>query len=232
MLDSRILIEEKKPPIIIVGHYGSGKTEFVWNYAKKIRAEGKDVNIADMDIVNPYFRAREFQEKLRREGIGVISSNFESGPHVDTPAMAPSLKMCFQASERQNIIDVGGDPSGANVLALHAHNLKNKEYDMWLVVNANRPNTSTIEGIKSYLEKIEEASKLKINGIINTTNMLRETAIEDILKGDRLVRELSSANNIPVKYTVFLQEIKSDISSLDLAGEMFPVNLEVMPEWM
>ena len=221
-----------KPPIIIVGHYGSGKTEFVVNYARNLKRKGEDVTIADMDIVNPYFRAREFQEQLRNEGIEVISSNFERDPHVDTPAMAASIKMCFQPSSLQNLMDVGGDPSGANVLALYAHNLKNRDYHMWIVVNANRPKTSTTEGVQFYINQIEQMSKLKINGIINATHMLRETGIEDVLKGDRLVREISNTNGIPVKYTVFQKELESDINSLDLAGELFPINLGVMPDWM
>jgi len=231
LFGSQILKEEIKPTII-VGHYGSGKTEFVLNYARKLKREGEDVTIADMDIVNPYFRAREFQEQLRNEGIEVISSNFEREPHVDTPAMAPSIKMCFQPSNRQNLIDVGGDPSGANVLALYAHNLKNRDYDMWIVVNANRPRTSTVEGIQLYLKQIEQMSKLKINGIINATHMLRETRVEDVLKGDGLVREISKANDIPVKYTVFQKELEAGINNLDLAGELFAIDLGVMPEWM
>lgn len=222
----------ENPPIIIVGHYGSGKTEFVLNYARKLRREGEAVTIADMDIVNPYFRAREFRDQLNAEGINVISSNFQRDDNLDTPAMAAALKMCFHPSDIQNIVDVGGDPSGANVLALYAHNLKNREYQMWIVVNANRPRTADIDGAQIYLEQIEQMSKLKINGIINSTHMLRDTSREDILKGDQLVRELSRLNDIPVKFTIFDKKLEAEVAKLDLAGELMAIDLRVMPDWM
>ncbi len=44
---------------LIVGHYGSGKTEFAVNYTMKLAELGRKTAIADMDIVNPYFRSRE-----------------------------------------------------------------------------------------------------------------------------------------------------------------------------
>ena len=44
---------------IIIGHYGSGKSEFSINYAVKLAEMGRKVTLADIDIVNMYFRSRE-----------------------------------------------------------------------------------------------------------------------------------------------------------------------------
>ena len=221
-----------KNPTIIVGHYGSGKTEFAANYAILLHENGRMPVVADMDIVNPYFRARELKEFFGSKGIKVISSNYEDDHHLDMPALAASLRTCFEPGARTSIIDVGGDPAGANVLARYSGLLSDGEYNMWIVVNANRPQTSTAEEAAGFLRQIELASKLKISGIINNTHMLRETVREDIVKGDLLARQLSESTGIEVVYTVMEERLIPETRDLELAGEPFPVKLIMRPEWL
>lgn len=221
-----------KNPTIIVGHYGSGKTEFVANYAIRLQEDGKKTVVADMDIVNPYFRARELKELFERKGIRVISSNYENDYHLDMPALATSLQSCFELKNQTSIIDVGGDPAGANVLARYSRLLSDGEYNMWMAVNANRPQTASVEEAAEFVKAIEYTSKLKINGIINTTHMLRETTKEDILKGDLLVRELSELKGIKVIYTVIEEHLMAEMKDIALAGELFPIQLIMRPDWL
>ena len=47
----------EKRVTLFAGHYGSGKTNIAVNYAKLLAAKGLAVTLADLDIVNPYFRA-------------------------------------------------------------------------------------------------------------------------------------------------------------------------------
>ncbi|MBR0597810.1 ATP-binding protein [Sinanaerobacter chloroacetimidivorans] len=221
-----------KNPTIIVGHFGSGKTEFVANYAIWLNENGKQPVVADMDIVNPYFRARELKELFKSKGIRVISSNYEDDYHFDTPALAASLQTCFESKDQTSLVDVGGDSAGANVLARYSKLLSDGKYNMWMVVNANRPQTSTAEEASRYLEAINETSRLKINGIINSTHMLRETTKGDIAKGDALARRLSELTGIKVVYTVIEEHLMPEMKDLKLAGEPFPISLIMRPDWL
>ena len=108
---------ENVSPTIIVGHYGSGKTEFTANYAVYLQKQGLEPLVADLDIVNPYFRIREQKNRLGSEGVRVVSSNYEEDYYLDTPALAASLRACFEPWEKAGLVDVGGDPAGAVVLA-------------------------------------------------------------------------------------------------------------------
>lgn len=218
-------------PTIIVGHFGSGKTEFAANYALSLLKQGHTPVIADMDIVNPYFRLREKNEHYSQLGIRVISSYYPGQHHIDSPALTAELRYCFESAGHR-VIDVGGDPNGAVVLARYAGLLQNKPYHMWLVVNANRPFTATARQVSQYISSIEAASRLKINGLVNTTHMLNETTPADIEKGDALVRQVAGLHGLPVVYTAFLQHLQPQLQGLALAGQPFPMQLEVRPEWL
>lgn len=219
-------------PTIVTGHYGSGKTEFCVNYAAMLGEKGEAPTLADMDIVNAYFRSRLLKDRLAHKGVQVISNNMEREYYNDTPALAASLYACFEKREQRSIIDVGGDPEGARVLARFAHLLQGVDYDMWLTVNANRMRTQTEEEVLEYIEMIEQASKLKITGLINTTHMLRETAKEDIMKGDALVREVSVTTNLPIIYTVVPRFLAEELADEDVAAEIFPVDLLMRPDYL
>ncbi|GHU63778.1 hypothetical protein AGMMS49983_07980 [Clostridia bacterium] len=211
---------------IVVGHSGSGKSEFVAGYALYLKNHGGYPVIADLDIVNPYFRLRELKEYFKSQDIRVISSNYEDDYHMDMPALAASLQTCFTSDGKDgivNIVDVGGDPSGAHVLARYAESLRNKTYNMWIVVNANRPQTANAESAAACIAAIENASRLKINGLINSTHMLKETSVDDILKGNKLIEQLSKITGIPVVYTLMEEKFEKETENIQLSGKRFIV---------
>ena len=222
---------DRKKLTIVVGHYGSGKTEFVVNYVSWLQELGENPVLADVDIVNPYFRARELRDIFKKKGIRIISSYFEDDFHADAPALAASIKSCFDDCNQRSVVDVGGDPAGAVVLARYSKMLETRDYDMWFVVNANRPQTATAAQAIVYLREIEAMSKLKVTGIINTTHMLRETTIDDVLKGDALVRELAEVSKVPVVFTVIEKSLSNKIEGIELAGQPFLIELELRPDW-
>jgi len=219
-------------PTIIVGHYGSGKTEFTANYAAWLRTQGQQPLIADLDIVNPYFRIREQKKAFGAQGIRVISSNYEDEYCLDTPALSPSLRACFEPGEQMSLVDVGGDPAGAVVLAQYAGLLRNRPYNMWMVVNANRPQTARAEEVLDYVEAIQQASRLRINGLISNTHLLENTAQEDILRGDALVREVHRRSGLPVVCTVIEERLRLQTEQLELLGEPFYISLAMRPKWL
>ncbi len=218
---------------IIVGHYGSGKTEFAVNYAMKMQDLYGDVAIADLDIVNPYFRTREIAERLENKGIRVISSVIgnKDSLSISAPALSPELNGLFQTEKYFGIIDVGGNPVGATALARFAHYLVEQDYNMYMVVNANRPETQSADEVIAFWEGIEDKSNLKINGIINNTHMIRQTALEDVRRGDRLAKAVSARTGIPVIYTSYIEEMV-ELGAYQTAGEPFAMELLMRPEWL
>ena len=178
---------------IITGHYGSGKTEFAVNYVKKLResVDGR-VAIADLDIVNVYFRSREKKEELEEKGIQVIASNLDTAV-ADVPAVSGAMTMPVINKEYQYVVDLGGNDVGTLVLGRIKPLLDHAEADFFMVVNAYRPNTSTPEGIIEQMENLEYAAGLKVTGFINNTNLVRETTAECLLHGDEVLKEVTNA---------------------------------------
>lgn len=215
---------------IITGHYGSGKTEFAVNYAIKKAQTQNNIALGDLDIVNPYFRSREKEVQLREKGIKVVSSSIGYSS-VDIPALSPEIYTILQDEKLETILDVGGDSAGARVLGRYHEYFKEGQYDMWMVVNANRPSTQNAQAVIQYMEEIQGASGISITGLINNTHMLRETSKKDIIKGNQLVKEVSKFTGLPIVYTPVIKELIGLLPQ-GIEGEIFPLTLMMRPEWL
>jgi hypothetical protein len=214
----------------IIGHYGSGKTEFSINYAVKLAKMGKKVALADLDVVNLYFRSREKKEVLEKLGVKVIASSINASA-VDIPAISAEIVTPMQDTSYEGVIDVGGDPAGARTLGRYNEYFVEGEYDMFFVLNANRPETQTVEKAIEYLRKIEDTARAKVTGIVNNTHMLKSTTVEDILKGQSLAQKVSKRTNIPIKYISVIEDVAKELPD-NLEGEIFPMTLYMREDWM
>lgn len=217
---------------IITGHYGSGKTEFAVNYVKKLResVDGR-VAIADLDIVNVYFRSREKKEELEEKGIQVIASNLDTAV-ADVPAVSGAMTMPVINKEYQYVVDLGGNDVGTLVLGRIKPLLDHAEADFFMVVNAYRPNTSTPEGIIEQMENLEYAAGLKVTGFINNTNLVRETTAECLLHGDEVFKEVTKRTGVPVKYVSYVKDVMTEEIPEGLSGELFPMEFNMRKTWM
>lgn len=225
------MITEDKRIRIITGHYGSGKSEFSMNYVTKLRElVDTKVAISDLDVVNVYFRTREKRDFLQSKGILPIDSSVQATA-LDLPAVSAQVTAPIIDSLYNYVIDVGGDDIGARVLGRFSHLIKEDDYDMFCVVNANREDTQTAEDVIKHIKSIEYTSKLKVTGIVSNTHLVRETTIDDVVKGELLAREVSSLTNIPVKYVTCLQSLIPQLPK-DIKGEIFPINLYMREDWM
>ncbi|WP_313343536.1 ATP-binding protein [Sedimentibacter sp.] len=217
--------------VIIIGHYGSGKSEFAVNYAVKMKEQFDNVNIADLDIVNPYFRSREKREFFESIGVKVYDSSIRNTA-VDIPALPAEMMGVILNPNSKSVLDVGGDPVGARVLARYAEQIKNVEYDMFFVINGRRPETSTVEGVLKYLKLIEATSKLKISGLINNTHLLKDTTVEDVEFGHELTKKVSWETDIPIRYEACIKDTALQITNKEILEKLFPINLYMREEWM
>ncbi len=216
---------------IISGHYGSGKTEFAVNYAVKLAELGGKPVLADIDIINPYFRSRERAVQLEELGIRVIGSSVYA-PAVAVPAIAAECYSVFDNRAVDAVVDVGGDRAGADVLNRFSdHFTHPEEYDLFFVINANRPSTQSEKQVEEYIKSIEKGCGLKVTGLINTTHMLKSTTAKDLVKGWELSQSVSMQTGIPVKYNVGLARLADEIPD-EMKNNFFPIELYMRDDWM
>ena len=229
------MIFDDKRIRIIVGHYGSGKSEFSVNYAMQLAKQNKDPNtkvaIADLDVVNPYFRSREKEDFLAQIGVESFSSPLKNST-LDLPAVSAEIRKPVIDETYEYVMDVGGDDVGARVLGSIKDIMKKSDYDMFLVINANREYTTNADEVIRYMHSIMGASGLNITGLINNTHLLWDTRTEDILKGEKLAKEVSEKTGIPLKYTVYPSYL--DISTIkdEISSEIFTVDMIMREKWM
>lgn len=213
---------------IITGHYGSGKTEYAVNLALHLAQTTENVALADMDIVNPYFRSYEQAKRLEDAGIRVIVTS--CGGIADIPAINPEVMSIFQQEKWTGVLDIGGDPIGARVLARFAPQLKSEDFDLLFVLNANRPETKDVESALQYMQGIEAECRQKVTGIVNNTHLCGETTAEEILKGARLAQELSERTSLPVIHHAVQRKFVEQVQD-KLSEPVLPMNIYMKKPW-
>ncbi len=213
---------------IITGHYGSGKTEYAVNLALKLAGERENVALADMAIVNPYFRSYEQAERLKKAGIRVIVTS--CGGAADIPALNPEVMSIFQQEKWTGVLDIGGDPIGARVLARFAPQLKSADFDLLFVLNANRPETKDVDSALLYMRGIEAESRQKVTGIVNNTHLCGETTVEEIIKGARLAQDLSERTGLPIVHHAVHHKFVSQLEG-KLKEPVLPMNIYMKKPW-
>ncbi len=184
---------------IIVGHYGSGKTEFAINYALKLKERFERVYIVDLDIVNPYFRTNDAAETLSKLGLSVIASPYASS-NVDVPSLPSDIYRVFADREAAVVFDVGGDDDGAIALGRYKQHFDNEETEMLFVINTYRPMTANAEAIRDMVTDIETVSRQKVTALVNSSNLAGLTTVNETLSGQKIVEEAEALTGIPCRY--------------------------------
>jgi hypothetical protein len=194
---------------ILTGHFGSAKTEIAINLALNEKKIHNKTAINDLDIINPYFRSRDVSAFFEQQGIELIAPGRRLATS-DLPIVSGEIYRVLHDHRYRVIIDAGGDKDGAMALGQYYHEWKYLEPELLFVLNANRPYVSTLEGAMYTIEQIEKAARLKVTGIINNSNIGKETSMADILNGYELRCKISKIFSIPLLYTTI---------SVDLADE-------------
>ena len=203
---------EHKRLTLFAGHYGSGKTNIAVNYALLLASEGKKVCIADLDIVNPYFRTKDSAAVLEAAGVDLISPQY-ANTNVDLPALPAASYRLVQDRSSYGIMDIGGDDRGAYALGRFVPSiLEENDYRMIFVANASRPLTRTPEDAMEVMGEIEAACGLKFTDLINNTNLGSETTAETVLAAENYMQELSRLSGLPIFATTATEEVAAELN--------------------
>lgn len=197
---------------LLCGHYGSGKTNAAVNMALDLAKVGKKTLLADLDIVNPYFRAKDSSDDLKKHGIRLICSEY-ANTNLDIPALPQDIYTITDDRTYSAVIDVGGDDRGAYALGRIAPALKEEnDFDCLLVINKFRPLTPDAASVDEVRKEIETAGRLPFTGIINNSNLGAQTTAEDVLSSVNFANEVSALTGLPIVMTCFEKRLLKELS--------------------
>ena len=197
---------------LIAGHYGSGKTNIAVNMAFDLKKHYANVAIADLDIVNPYFRTKDSMKELEDAGIRLICSEY-ANTNVDIPALPQDMYAVVDDKEMTAVVDIGGDDRGAYALGRYAPGiLEEGNFNMLFVINCYRPLTRNVKDVIEVMHEIETAGGIKFTGIINNSNLGVETKAEDVLNSLSYAEEVSQEAGLPVMMTCAEESVCTELA--------------------
>lgn len=214
----------KKRVTLFAGHYGSGKTNIAVNYAIKLSDMSLPVVIADLDIVNPYFRTKDSEKELKEKGIELLCSEY-AGSNLDIPALPQTMYRAVQDKSTYAVMDIGGDDVGAVALGRFAPYIKEENnYEMIFVANFFRPLTRNANEALEIMREIEAASHLNFTAIANNSNLGEDTTPQDVLSTKAEIEKLSSLSSLPVVMTAAKESLCSQLKGE--VDNLFPLKLQ------
>lgn len=220
---------EFKRLLLFAGHYGSGKTNIAVNIAMDLKKKGRDVVIADLDIVNPYYRTKDSEKELEEAGIPLISSEYANS-NVDVPALPQALYSLVDQKERYGVMDIGGDDRGALALGRYApFILEENNYEMLLVINQYRPLTRDLQSTLEVMREIEAAGGIPFTGIVNNSNLGRDTTAEDVIATDAYAKEMAAATGLCLRMTTVKDDIAEKVAKV--LPNVVPLHLQNKRLW-
>lgn len=210
--------------VILSGHYGSGKTNVAVNLALSAKKDFEKVTLADLDIVNPYFRSKDSELELEKNGVRLICSAYANS-NVDIPALPQEIYAVTDDKTSKTFVDVGGDDRGALALGrLTPEILKENSYEMLLVVNSFRPLTPTPESTVEVAREIENACKIKFTGVINNSNLGEFTTESDVLNSIEYASGVAKKLGVPVVLTTVSGKLYGALK--DKIENLYPLVLQ------
>ena len=218
--------------VMVVGSYGSGKTEVAVNLALHLAKAGRTVQIADLDLVNPYFRSREARRLMEDHGIRVVVPPGDQA-YADLPIVLPEIRGMLNPPEGDvTLFDVGGDDVGAKALAAFRPVIHEGAYELWQVINERRPFTSTVEGCLRMQGEIQTASRLTGTGLLANTHLIEHTTPEVVLAGWHLAEKVAGRCGRPVRCVAVMEAIADDPLLTEVRAPVLRMQRTMLPPWI
>jgi hypothetical protein len=218
--------------IAIVGSYGSGKTELAVNLSVQLARAGARVQIADLDIVNPYFRCREARELMEGHGIRVIVPPGAQA-WADLPIILPEIRGMLRPAEGVvTVFDVGGDDVGARALASFRTSVADGEYELWQVINAKRPFTDTVAGCIEMKRAIEGASRWNVTALLVNSHLIDETTVDTVLDGWRLAAAVRAETGLPIRFVAAMEDLADAPELGEIDAPILRLRRHMLPPWL
>lgn len=220
-------MKEFKRLTLLCGHYGSGKTNVAVNLAFYLKEQYNNVVVADLDIVNPYFRTKDSIEDFKARGIELICSEY-ANTNVDIPALPANMYRLTADKGITAVIDVGGDDRGAYALGRLVPEIEaENNFDMLMVINGYRPLTPDAESTLEVMREIETACKLQFTGLVNNSNIGEETTAQNIINSMDYANEVSRVSGLPIVMTTVKENLYDELK--DKIENLLPMTLQSKP---
>ena len=224
--------------MVLIGNYGSGKSELALNFAFAAAERGERTELLDLDMVNTYFRLTERGKQVEMKEIRLVSPNFANSG-IETLSLPAEVQSAFAMDWDTVIFDVGGDAVGSTALGRYHEDflqLEEGALEVLNVVNIRRPLAGTVEKVVRLQEEMQIHSRLKITGMINNTNLAEMTTVQELHDGYEIIKEVSERTGVPVKYTSgkkelldrFLAEPGHDPKYI---GTPLPIDIYMRRDW-
>jgi hypothetical protein len=213
---------------ILVGHFGSGKTEIAINGAQALARAGRRVVLLDLDVVKPYFRSRSARAVLAGQGIEVVAPQGEN-IFADLPIIVPLIRTAVRDEARTVIVDAGGDPTGARALGSLADCIPEAGVETLAVLNFRRPFTATPDDAVGMVRAIEAAARRRVTGLISNTHLLAETTAEVVWQGWELAKQAGVALGLPVRAVVVDEGLAGAFTAATWDAELVALQRVVRP---
>ena len=241
-------VESLAPVVVVVGHYGVGKTNFALNLALDAAAAGRAVTLADMDVVNPYFRSREYAAVLDAAGVRLVAPVFAgAGTSLDVPSLTGAVVPAIQAAYAEAvapapvasgavgrplvIIDAGGDDVGATALARFAGAIQAGPHEVIYVANAFRNLTQEPAEAVAVLAK----SRLAVTAVAGNSHLQGETRLGHIIESVPFAQMTAAQAGLPLRcITVPMSAIRrenAEAAALATIPKSYPVRVLVSVPW-
>ncbi len=225
-----------KKMYVLIGNYGSGKTELAINFALKAAEQGR-TELLDLDMVNTYFRLTEPGIMAKMKEIRLVSPNFTNSS-VETLSLPAEVQSAFAMDWDTVVFDVGGDAAGSTALGRYHQDfmdIENGQLEVLNVINIRRPLSGTVEKIIRLQNEMHIHSRLKITGMINNTNLSTATTAAELRDGYEIIREVSEKTGIPVSYTSgkreFLEAFLAEGHDPEYIGTPVPIDVYMKRDW-